>query len=201
IGAQHGEHRIDRGDLRAQREALGALPREEETRGQGVPEGVWRGRVRSRAENLPREVGIDPVEDGAGLLVRLDELELEERRLADQLLRALPVEEAGELDQDAVVALLLKRGLGDAELVDSIPDDLHRLVDRVLGFRRAQLGLIDLEQEVHPTLKVEAQLDRLLAELGQLLQAGPLALVRRLRRTGPENFLALLGAHRIELER
>ena len=95
-----------------------------------MPEGVGRGGVGSGAENPSREVGIDPVEDGAGFFVGLDELELEERRLADQLLRALPVEEAGELDQDAVVALLLKRGLGDAELVDSIPDDLHRLIGR-----------------------------------------------------------------------
>src|SRR5262252_7274791 len=106
------------------------------------------------------EVSIDPIEQRFVLFVRLDELELEERGLADQLLRTLLIEKAGELDQDAIVALLLDRRLGDAELVDSVPDDLHGLIDCVLRLGRTELRLIDLEEEIHPALEVEAEFDR-----------------------------------------
>ena len=58
-----------------------------------------------------------------------DELELEHRGPADQLLRALRVLDAGELDEDLVISLPLDGRLGDAELVDPVADRLERLVD------------------------------------------------------------------------
>ena len=49
---------------------------------------------------------------------------------ADQLLGALRILDAGQLDDDVVVALPLDDRLGDAELVDAVADRLQRLLDR-----------------------------------------------------------------------
>ncbi len=57
----------------------------------------------------------------------VDELELEQRGLADERLRALRVLDPRELDEDPVLALARDRGLGHAELVDPVPDRLDAL--------------------------------------------------------------------------
>src|SRR4029450_6271103 len=95
----------------------------------------------------------------------------------DQLLGASLVEEAGELNQDSVVPLLLDGRLRHAELVDSVADDLHRLVGRLLRLGGTELRLVHLEEEVHPPLEVEAELDRAVAKLGHLLEAGSVDIV------------------------
>src|SRR6266542_708731 len=57
----------------------------------------------------------------------VDQLELEERGLADEGLRPLGVLDARELDQDAVVSLLHDGGLGHPELVHAVADRLQPL--------------------------------------------------------------------------
>ena len=66
----------------------------------------------------------------------VEQLELEQRGLADQRLGALGVLDARELDEDAVVALPRDGRLGDAELVDAVADRLHPLAHGEV----AQLG-------------------------------------------------------------
>ena len=63
--------------------------------------------------------------------------------------------DAGELDDDAVVARLLDDGLGHAELVDARADDLQRAVERLGLVRDDALRFVDLEREVHAALEVE----------------------------------------------
>ena len=82
-----------------------------------------------------------------GLRPGRHQLELEERRLADQLLGALRVLDAGQLDDDLVRALRLHRRLGDAELVDPVADDLERLVDDVVA-DALRLALIEGQDQV-----------------------------------------------------
>ena len=92
-----------------------------------------------------------PEDDGTSLLVlehlgvrgdcslcgRLDvasvvnHAELEGRGGAEDFLGARGVLDARELDDDAVGALALDKRLGDAELVDTVPDDVDVLVDSV----------------------------------------------------------------------
>src|SRR5206468_710345 len=62
-----------------------------------------------------------------------DQLELEERRAADQLLGALRVLDAGELHHDLVAALRLHGRLRHAELVDAVADDLEGLLLHVVA--------------------------------------------------------------------
>ena len=68
--------------------------------------------------------------------------------------------DAGQLDHDPGVAHLLDQRLGDAELVDALPQHGEREIEVALGIGRDLLGLVELEGEVHPTLEVEAQLER-----------------------------------------
>ena len=82
---------------------------------------------------------------------------------------ALTLREPRQLDDDAVLTLLLDERLGYAELVDALPEDLHGAVHRVLGLGGVHLGAVHLEHEVHAALEVQAQVDGLLAEVGQLL--------------------------------
>ena len=60
----------------------------------------------------------------------VDQLELEQRGLADEGLGPRRILHARELDQDAVLALLLDGRLGDAELVDAVADGLEPLAHR-----------------------------------------------------------------------
>ena len=58
------------------------------------------------------------------------DLELEERLLLDELARALGILDAGNLDDDAIVALLLHDRLRDAESLDTRAHGLQRAIDR-----------------------------------------------------------------------
>ena len=60
------------------------------------------------------------------------QLELQQRRAADQVLGPLGVLDARQLDQDAVFALAPDVRLGDAELVDAVANGFEGLVHRQL---------------------------------------------------------------------
>src|SRR5437867_3827129 len=70
--------------------------------------------------------------DGARLRSVGEQLELEKRRPADQLLGPLRILDAGQLDDDLVRALRLHGRLGDTELVDPVADDLEGLLLHVV---------------------------------------------------------------------
>src|SRR6267378_5017093 len=174
----------------------------EEPRREGVENRIGGRAVRGGpAPQLAREIGVDAVEERLRFLLGLHELEFEERRLADERLGALLIQEPRELDQDPVLSLPLDRRLRDAELVDAVVDDLPHLLHGVLGFRGAELGGVDFQQEVHPALEIEAELDRAIAELDVLLELDPLRLVGGFRGPGLENLLPDLGRKGVELER
>ncbi len=63
----------------------------------------------------------------------LDELQLEHAGRADDLLRAVDVGYAGQLDEDLVGALLRDARFGDAKLIDAPLDGLPRLHDSFLA--------------------------------------------------------------------
>jgi len=88
--------------------------------------------------------------------VRLEVVELEHRRLADQVGGLALVVDAGELDDDLIGALLSDLRLGDAELVDPVAHD----VDRPVDVRRGQLVTLRwdrFQDDLEATLQVEAQ--------------------------------------------
>jgi hypothetical protein len=62
-----------------------------------------------------------------------DQLELEDRGLADDVLRARHVADAWHLDEDFLARLTGDARLGHAELVDAAIDRLQRLLDRLLA--------------------------------------------------------------------
>jgi hypothetical protein len=75
---------------------------------------------------------------------------------ADLLLGPVQVLDAGQADGDLLRAEALDLRLGDTELVDALPDDVDRAVDRLgrdLALRR-RLTLVD---ELDPALQVEAE--------------------------------------------
>jgi len=146
LGAARVEHEVDR-------HALGGGPGADARVGEDVA-----GHERAPLDEVrPPAPGVSlPVEHlhaRSGVLGRpglrpgRHELELEERRLADQLLGALRILDAGQLDDDLVRALRLHRRFGDAELVDAVADDLERLVDDVVA-DALRLALIEGEGEV-----------------------------------------------------
>jgi hypothetical protein len=72
------------------------------------------------------------------------------------LLRLLVVGDAGQLDEDPVLALADERGLGDTEGVHAAAEHLEGLVD-VLRGGRGLLGALGLEDELRTAAKVETQ--------------------------------------------
>jgi hypothetical protein len=88
----------------------------------------------------------------AGDQVVLQVVELELRRLTDDLDRARPVEHARQLDADLVLALLAHLGLGDAELVDPVADDLDRAVEIRLGQLVVAALRLSLEHDLDSAL-------------------------------------------------
>ena len=72
------------------------------------------------------------------------------------LLRLLVAGDAGQLDEDPVLALADQRGLGDTEGVDAAAEHLERLVD-VLRAGRRLLGALGLEDELRAAAEVEAE--------------------------------------------
>ena len=75
--------------------------------------------------------------------------ELEERAPLHDGLGPRRLRDAGELDHDPAVAHLLDERLGDAELVDPLPQHRERQVEIALRVGRDLLGLVELEGEVH----------------------------------------------------
>ena len=79
----------------------------------------------NRRDGGDRALGADRGPDE--VLLEIEELEL--GGLPDQLGGLLRIGDAGELDDDLIVALLADLGLGDAELVDAVPHDVHRAIE------------------------------------------------------------------------
>ena len=80
----------------------------------------------------------------------------------DDLARALGILNARNLDDDAIVALLLDDRFGHAESLDTRANGLQRAIDRfglLVGGNRL-LGIVDLEREVRSALEIEAPLQR-----------------------------------------
>ena len=109
------------------------------------------------------------------------QLEFEQRGLADQVDGALAIGEPRKLHRDPVLAFPLDQRLGHAELVDTVADDLHRALGRVLRLGGIQPRAIHLEHQVHAALQVESEMDRLPAQLRELLRGKLVALCRRER--------------------
>ena len=77
-----------------------------------------------------RQIALERVLDRHALV---EQLEFQERGLADERLRPRRVLDARQLDQDPLAPLPRDRGLRDAELVDAIADRLQPLADRVVA--------------------------------------------------------------------
>ena len=93
---------------------------------------------------------------GDRLHIALEVVEGELRGLADDLGRAGRIEDPREVDGDLVVALLADLRLGDTDLVDAIPDDLHGPVEVIRRQLLPGLGT-RLEHDLQPALQVEAE--------------------------------------------
>ena len=86
----------------------------------------------------------------------LEVVELELRRLADDLRGCLRVLDAGEVDDDLIGPLLADLGLAHAELVDAAPHDVDGAVEvggRELLVRRRN----GLQRHLQPALEIEAE--------------------------------------------
>ena len=88
--------------------------------------------------------------------VLLEVVELELGGLPDQLGGFLRIGDAGQLDDDLVVALLADLGLGDAELVDAVPHDVHRAIEVLVG-EGLTLGRSGFQHDLEPALEIEAE--------------------------------------------
>ena len=105
-----------------------------------------------RTHAAVREVTVEAVEHRLRLFRGAHELELEERRLADQLDRPLTIRESRQLDDDPILALELNERFGHPKLVDAVGDDLPDPLGRVLGLGGVQSRAVDLEHQVHAAL-------------------------------------------------
>ena len=72
----------------------------------------------------------------------VDELEFQKSRLADNLLGAFWILNAGKLDQDIFLSFALNNRLADAELIDPVTNRFQRLIDGIVP-QRAQLFLVE----------------------------------------------------------
>ncbi|PKL93865.1 MAG: hypothetical protein CVV20_01490 [Gemmatimonadetes bacterium HGW-Gemmatimonadetes-1] len=123
----------------------------------------------SRAGPLPRsgrahpELGQYSVHRREGVLEcagLVGDHEFEESRLCHDRLGSGRVGDAGELDDDSLVADSLDHRLGHAELVDPLAQNGEREIDvpgRVRGYPHR---LVEFETEVHPALQIEAAFER-----------------------------------------
>ena len=90
----------------------------------------------------------------------VEQLELEQRGLADEGLGARRVLDARQLDQDLIRALARDRGLAHTELIDAVADGLEPLTDGVVA-QLAGAPLAHHEPEGSGRLIVVAPLERL----------------------------------------
>jgi hypothetical protein len=88
--------------------------------------------------------------------IRLEVVELEHGRLADQLRGRGRIVDAGELDDDLIRALLADLGLRDSELVDPLPHNVDRPGDVVRG-QLVVLGRNRLQDDLETSLEIEAE--------------------------------------------
>jgi hypothetical protein len=88
--------------------------------------------------------------------VRLEVVELQDGRLADQLRGRGRVVHARELDHDLVRALLADLRLRDAELVDPVPHDVDR-AGQVVCRQRVALRRVRLQHHLEAALEVQAE--------------------------------------------
>jgi len=79
---------------------------------------------------------IDIVEHRTDDIRLFNQLELEQRRGADDFFSALNVLNARQLNDDALAALFLNGGFRNAELIDAVAQHFQRAVDRVFGLYR-----------------------------------------------------------------
>ena len=86
------------------------------------------------------------------------DLELEEGAALHDGLRSGRVSDSGELNDNTVVSHLLNKRLGDAKLVDALAEHRQCELKISLGVGGNLLRLVQLQCEVHPTLKIEATL-------------------------------------------
>ncbi len=125
----------------------------------GVPTGgfpfLFEGFERSR-RRLLTGMGAD---HGLGAdQVRLPVVEVELGGAADLFGGAVGIGDAGQADGDLVVAEAGHFGLGDAELVDPLFDDVDRVFDVFTGDRFTFVGRLTLVNELEAALEVEAEL-------------------------------------------
>src|SRR5664279_5532498 len=137
----------------------------------------------------------------------IHELELEEARRPDDLLDAARVVHARNLDHDAVGALPLDDGLGDAEGVDAIADRLDGLARRLV-LDRDPLGVLVGDLPLAPALvdgprvRRKNRRDEILELRGVRLIVDPEREARAVRGTGGDHGHAALAAFVLEpLER
>ncbi|TML23210.1 MAG: hypothetical protein E6G32_06425 [Actinobacteria bacterium] len=88
--------------------------------------------------------------------VGLEVVELQDGRLSDQLRGDRGILDARELNHDLILALLPDLGLGHAQLVDAVPHDRDRAVDRV-GIELVSLLRNRFEHDLETALEVEAE--------------------------------------------
>ena len=149
---------------------------------------VTRGGLWSRIGFAGGEHRVNPLQQAVAVLLRLEQLEFEQRRLADQVLGALHVLQAGQLDDDAVLTLPLNGRLGDTELVDAVADNLLRPVDGIARLVRLKAFGHHFHDQVNPALEVQAQVD------------GPFLQVVVGRRTIAFHLLPSVHIHAVELD-
>ena len=92
---------------------------------------------------------------------RQDQLELQEGGLLDDVPGLLLIRDPGQLDDEALRARLLDEGLFNPEFVDPRSDHPLHAIDGIrpgLGRHRPQ-GVVHLQDQMHPALEVQAQLD------------------------------------------
>ncbi len=146
-----------RGARRVQR-LVGLALLEREQLGLAVALGLRLGGLQQLVQRVLRRDAA-ALDDRAGdalgqALLEVDEVELAGR--ADEVEDALRVVLAGDRDGDAVAGLLADLGLRDAERVDAVAEDAHRLVE---DRRRDLLALLrrGLEHDLRAALEVEPE--------------------------------------------
>ncbi len=137
-------------------------------------------RVGARAAR--HQLAVEPLHDLGGDRLARAHAELEPRCLPDQLPDVRLALHAGQVDDDAVIALLLDHRLRNPELVDPVAKHLDHAIERVLRLVGRHLGQIRFEDHVHPPLQIEPHVNDLRA---QILGGEPLL--------GSENEVVLVG--------